>query len=97
MREVKEKGATGFPSTAAPGVGNPDKVAKKTTNDNLSLEDKIVKEAKDFMLNMDLNDLLELGLTREQMEIMASPDRFDAAVRKIVRKRKKIQRAARRA
>jgi hypothetical protein len=44
LREAKEKGATRFPSTAAPGVGNTDKVDGIATNDNLSLEDKIVKQ-----------------------------------------------------
>ena len=45
MREAKEKGATWFPSTAAPGVGfKPDAVVDKTTKYNLSPEDMVVKQ-----------------------------------------------------
>ena len=88
MREAKEKGATRFPSQVAPGVGfKPDTVAGLATNDNLSLKDEVVKETKDFIFNMDMKDLAELGLTPEQWEIILSPEKLESTIRKIVRKK----------
>jgi hypothetical protein len=80
-------GRSWFPPEATPGVGKPDEAVDKTTDDNLNPEIKIVKETKDFIFNMDMKDLAELGLTPEQWEIILSPEKLESTIRKIVRKK----------
>ena len=87
MREAKKKGATRFTPTAAPGVGNSDKVANSATKDNLSLEDRIVKEAKKAILNLPVSE--RAGVIHGDLLVITNSERLEELIRKVVRNRLK--------
>ena len=87
MSVQKQRGATRFPPKVTPGVGNPDEIVEKTTNDNLSLEDKVVKETKDTINKLTLNELE--GLCYDDWRIVLDEEKLKDLIRVIVREQLK--------
>ena len=87
MRELKKGGAPGSRPETPPRVGKPDEVANKATNDNLSLEGRVVKATKETISKMTLNEFE--GLCYDDWRIVLDEEKLKDLIRVVVREQLK--------